>query len=71
MNTDNHSNTEGTASDGAFEESVETDFTIPEDADFTTPGNPITNDKHLEEEEESLVHHHPEATPGDPIREEK
>jgi hypothetical protein len=67
MNTDNQSHPEGTPS----EDAVERDFSVPEDADFTTPGNPITNDEHLEEEEESLVHHHPEATPGDPIREEK
>lgn len=39
------------------EREVESDFSIPEDADFTTPGDPIRN-----EEDEPRA-----ATPGNPI----
>ncbi|MCU1571344.1 MAG: hypothetical protein JWR33_2085 [Naasia sp.] len=41
--------------------SVEADFSIPEDADFTTPGDPLEDDGRTAEESRLA------ATPGDPL----
>ncbi|BDI22124.1 hypothetical protein [Herbiconiux sp. L3-i23] len=48
------------------EKDVEHDFSIPEDADFTTPGNPIENDEHVAEEVDDEVSND-DATPGNPL----
>jgi membrane protein len=44
------------------EKSVQEDFSIPEDADFTTPGEPMTNDGADEKAEAARA-----ATPGNPL----
>jgi hypothetical protein len=45
---------------------VDSDFSVPEDADFTTPGDPIEDPEHLAEKAESEADDD-EATPGNPI----
>ncbi|BDZ47657.1 hypothetical protein [Naasia aerilata] len=48
------------------EAAVVSDFSTPADADFTTPGNPIQSEEHLEELDEAQATRKPE-TPGDPL----
>lgn len=43
------------------EKAVETDFSLPEDADYTTPGEPLEDDTDTAEESRLA------ATPGDPL----
>jgi hypothetical protein len=50
------------------EAAVAADFSTPADADFTTPGNPIVAEEHLEELDEAQTTRAPE-TPGDPLNE--
>jgi len=47
------------------ENAVEHDFSIPEDADFTTPGDPMDDDRHDADEGDGPEK--PEATPGNPL----
>jgi hypothetical protein len=51
------------------EAAVTADFSTPADADFTTPGNPIQSEEHLEELDEAQETRRPE-TPGDPLAED-
>ena len=44
------------------EKSVQQEFSIPEDADYTTPGEPMTNDGADEKAEAARA-----ATPGNPL----
>lgn len=53
--------------DNPSEREVESDFSIPEDADFTTPGSPMTDDEHRAEEAEKKGDGD-DATPGNPLR---
>lgn len=50
------------------EPAVHNTFSTPADADFTTPGNPIESDEHLDElDEDRATRDH--ETPGDPLTE--
>lgn len=52
------------------ENQVEHDFSIPEDADFTSPGDPVDDERHLAEEggDAGEAQH---ATPGNPLGDDK
>lgn len=62
------------AAEQPTEQATEHDFTIPEDADFTTPGQPATGEQHRSQADESNVtadgQSGPASTPGNPIGEQ-
>ncbi|MFD1712920.1 hypothetical protein ACFSBZ_00400 [Amnibacterium flavum] len=50
------------------ENEVEGDFSVPEDADFTTPGDPLKDDEHAGDKS-GYGSTKNDATPGNPIGE--
>jgi hypothetical protein len=44
---------------------VETDFSVPADADYATPGTPIDDERHTQEERDE--ENGQNATPGNPL----
>ena len=60
----------GSAEHSSAEHSTEHDFSVPEDADFTTPGEPMTDSEHRDTVNED-GQGRPNATPGNPLGEER